>query len=152
MALHSRDSVSEHERMEHAGMARYWIVWVLLLVGTAATVFFSRIHLPHPYGLLTALVIACTKSALVVLFFMHLWDHGGANRIVFGTSIFFVVLLIGLVVLDNASRFALANPGRGATLRSEPPGPDILSPRWPPEPAPPSGLPAFEPGRKEPPP
>ncbi len=66
---------------------------------------------------------------------MHLWDHGGANRLVFATSVFFVALLIGLVVLDNASRFTLANPGRGATLRSEPPGPDILSPQDPPGPA-----------------
>ncbi len=44
--------------------------------------------------------IACTKSALVVLFFMHLWDHGGANRLVFATSIVFVALLnplLGLV-------------------------------------------------------
>jgi hypothetical protein len=39
------------------------------------------------------------------------------------------------VVLDNATRFALTNPGRGGTLQMEPPGPDILTPRGPPEPA-----------------
>ena len=132
MVIRSRDSQSEHDRMEHAGAGRYWLVFAALLAGTAATVFMARMHLPHPYGLLTALLIACTKSALVVLFFMHLWDHGGANRLVFATSVVFVALLIGLVVLDSASRFLLLNPGRGATLQMEPPGPDILTPRDPP--------------------
>jgi cytochrome c oxidase subunit 4 len=130
-----RNSTSEHERMEHAGAGRYWIVWALLLVGTLATFLMSRVHLPSPFHLLVALFIACAKSALVVLFFMHLWDHGGANRLVFATSLIFVVLLIGLIVLDNASRFPLTNPGRGRTLDMEPPGPDILTPRGPPEPA-----------------
>ena len=122
-----RDSHGEHERMERAGAARYWLTWLALIVGTIATLLMSRVHLGHPWHLLVALFIACAKSMLVVLFFMHLWDHGGANRIVFGTSVFFVVLLIGLVVLDNATRFTLLNPGHDeATLRMEPPGPDLI--------------------------
>jgi cytochrome c oxidase subunit 4 len=136
----------EHERMERARPARYWIVWIALLVGTIATYLLSRVHLESPFHLLVALAIACTKSALVVLFFMHLWDHGGANRLVFATSIVFVALLIGLVVLDNASRFALTNPGRGKTLPFEPPGPDVLTPSGPPEPARRVVPPAAEPG------
>jgi cytochrome c oxidase subunit IV len=160
MATHTpTNSHSEHERMEHAGAARYWIVWVALLVGTVATFLLSRVHLPSPFHLLVALGIACTKSALVVLFFMHLWDHGGANRLVFATAVVFVALLIGLVLMDNASRFVLTNPGRGPTLLMEPPGPDILSPSGPPQPArrvdmPPAaepghdvGIPAPTPGR-----
>jgi cytochrome c oxidase subunit 4 len=132
MAIQSRDSQSEHYRMEHARAGRYWLVFGALLAGTVATVLVARVHLPPPYGLLTALAIAVAKSSLVVLFFMHLWDHGGANRLVFATSVVFVALLVGLVVLDSASRFPLLNPGRGPTLRMEPPGPDILSPRDPP--------------------
>ncbi len=146
MTTTPRNSSSEHERMEHARAGRYWIVWALLLAGTVATFLLSRVHLPSPYNLLVALFIACAKSALVVLFFMHLWDHGGANRLVFATSLIFVALLIGLVVLDNASRFALANPGHGRTLDMEPPGPDILTPR-PPEPG--TGR-DVEPGREMP--
>ena len=147
MAHTPTNSHTEHERMEHAGAARYWIVWIALLVGTVATFLLSRVHLPSPFHLLVALAIACTKSALVVLFFMHLWDHGGANRLVFATSVVFVALLIGLVVLDNASRFALTNPGRGRTLLHEPPGPDILTPRATPEPSTRVDMPAAgEPG------
>jgi cytochrome c oxidase subunit 4 len=149
MATHTpTNSHTEHERMERARPARYWIVWIALLVGTVATFLLSRVHLPSPFNLLVALGIACAKSALVVLFFMHLWDHGGANRLVFATSLVFVALLIGLVVLDNASRFALANPGRGRTLLSMPPGPDLLTPRGPPEPTRRVDMPAAaEPGR-----
>ena len=148
MATHTPiNSHSEHERMERAGAARYWIVWIALIVGTVATFLLSRVHLHSPYNLLVALFIACSKSALVVLFFMHLYDHGGANRLVFATSIVFVALLIGLVVMDNATRFALANPGRDATLRLSPPGPDVLTPRGPPAPSTRADMPpAAEPG------
>jgi hypothetical protein len=54
------------------------------------------------------------------------------------------VLLISLTVMDNATRFALINPGHGATLQLEPPGPDILTPRGPPEPAERIDMPAVE--------
>jgi cytochrome c oxidase subunit IV len=149
MTTTPRDSHEEHDRMEHAGAGRYWVVWVLLLVGTIGTFLMAKVHLPSPWHLLVAIAIACTKSALVVLFFMHLWDHGGANRIVFVSSVFFVALLIGLVVMDNATRFQLLNPGRGAQLQFEPPGPDILSPRvYPPEPSRREDMPsAVEPGK-----
>jgi cytochrome c oxidase subunit 4 len=122
----AHDSHAEHDAMEHASGSRYWITWVALLVGTIVTYAVSRVHLAQPWGLLVAMAIACAKSALVVLFFMHLWDHGGANRLVFGSAVFFVLLLIGLVVLDNATRFPLANPGGdAATLGRQPPGPDL---------------------------
>ena len=125
-----------HAEHEHGPAAmRYWVVWVLLLVGTILTFGLSRVHLPSPFNLLVALAIASGKSMLVVLFFMHLWDHPGANRLVFATSIFFIALLVGLVVMDNATRNDLLNPARGATLQLEPPGPDLLTPRGPPEPA-----------------
>ena len=129
MAITTHASHAEHDAGPSA--LRYWVIWVLLLVGTSLTFALSRVHLPSPFNLVVALAIASGKSMLVVLFFMHLWDHGGANRLVFATSIVFVTLLIGLVVLDNATRFVLTNPGRGATLQLEPPGPDILTPRGP---------------------
>ncbi len=133
------------------GAARYWVVWILLLIGTVLTFALSRVHLPHPFHLLVALAIACAKSMLVVLFFMHLWDHTGSPRLIFGTSIFFIVLLIALVLTDNATRFELLNPPRGATLQLEPPGPDLLTPRGPPAPAERSDFPSAEqPGRDVP--
>jgi cytochrome c oxidase subunit IV len=130
-ALRRTDTHGDHE--EHASAARYWIVWAALIFGTIATLLMSRVQLPHPWHLIVALVIASAKSMLVVLFFMHLWDHAGANRLVFASAVFFVVLLIGGVVLDNATRFGLLNPGHDEeSLKLQPPGPDLLSPAQPP--------------------
>ncbi len=115
------ESHREHEAMERAGVSRYVLVWIALTVLTTATFLLSRVELGPPWHLLVALVIASVKAGLVALFFMHLWEHGGATRLVFATSLVFVALLIGLVVADNATRFPLANPPREATLRFEPP-------------------------------
>ena len=121
-------SQREQARVEAIGTRRYYVIWIALLVLTAITVLAGRIHLGGGWGLVVALSIALVKAGLVALFFMHLWDHGGANRLILGLSLFFVLLLLGLTVLDNASRFPLTNPPTQETFRQQPPGPDILSP------------------------
>jgi cytochrome c oxidase subunit IV len=101
----------DHEHVEHGShVARYAIVWGALLFFTLLTWGLSRLHIPGGWGVLVALTIAVTKATLVALFFMHLWDQRGANRLVFVTSLVFVMLLIGLTLSDNATRFKLANP------------------------------------------
>jgi cytochrome c oxidase subunit 4 len=124
-------SQREEARVQAIRPSRYWIVWIALLVLTAVTVVVGRIHLQHGWGLVVALVIAVAKASLVALFFMHLWDHGGANRLVLVTAVFFFCLLLGITVLDNATRFPLTNPPHPDTMRYQPPGPDILSPGIP---------------------
>jgi cytochrome c oxidase subunit 4 len=94
----------------HSHAGRYAVVWIALIVLTVATYLVSRVHLPGALHVTVALVIAMAKGGLVALFFMHLYDQPGPNRLVFGTSLVFVALLIGLVILDNATRFPLANP------------------------------------------
>jgi cytochrome c oxidase subunit IV len=101
-----RDRHEEH----HSHFGRYAIVWIALLALTFLTYSVSRVHLPGGWHVTVALVIASVKGALVALFFMHLWDQRGANRLVFVTSLVFVALLVGLTVADNATRFPLANP------------------------------------------
>ena len=101
---------AEHERLQHTHAGRYLVVWAALLVLTVVTFYASRVHLPGGWHIAVALLIATAKGSLVALFFMHLWDQQGANRLVFATSLVFVVLLIGLTVMDNATRFPLANP------------------------------------------
>lgn len=110
------------------GPGRYVAVWAALMAFTALTVWLGRIHLPGDWSIIVAMAIAVVKSALVVLFFMHLWDHGGANRLVLATTVVFVALLMGLVLLDNATRYPLANPPTEATLPLMPPGPDATLP------------------------
>jgi cytochrome c oxidase subunit 4 len=84
---------------KHFGPTQYLFVWIALLALTAATVAVWK--MPMPNG---------AKAGLVALFFMHLWEHGGATRLVLATSVLFVALLIGLVLADNATRFQYANP------------------------------------------
>jgi cytochrome c oxidase subunit 4 len=111
MAERGSVALKEHgQHVFHSHVARYAIVWVALLVLTFATWWLSRFHIPGGWGVAVALGIASLKSALVALFFMHLWDQVGANRLVFVTSLVFVALLIGIVLSDNATRFPLANP------------------------------------------
>ncbi len=105
-------SAARHEQHSgsHSHLGRYLAVWVALLVFTVLTYVVARVHLPGAWAVTVALVIAISKGTLVALFFMHLWEQTGANRLVFLTSLVFVALLIGLVVADNATRFPLANP------------------------------------------
>ena len=98
----------DQEHGSHVG--RYAIVWIALLAFTILTWAISRLHIQGGWGLVVALAIAITKGTLVVLFFMHLWDQRGANRLVLLTALVFVALLIGITLSDNATRFRLANP------------------------------------------
>lgn len=91
------------------GPARYVVVWMILIGLTASTLLVSRMDLGG-LSLPIALAIAALKSSLVVRFFMHLFSHGVASRLMFATSGLFVVLLVAFTVLDVATRFPLAVP------------------------------------------
>ncbi len=94
----------------HSHRARYLLVWVALMSLTALTWGLSRLHIPGGGGVAVALTIASVKGALVALFFMHLYDQKGPNRLVLLTALVFVALLVLLTLLDSATRFPLANP------------------------------------------
>lgn len=106
-----REALAEHgDVVHHSHLGRYVVVWVALLALTFGTWGLSRFHIPGGWGVTVALGIAIVKGSLVALFFMHLWDQRGPNRLVFVTSLVFVALLIGLTLSDNATRFPLSNP------------------------------------------
>jgi cytochrome c oxidase subunit 4 len=110
MAHRGDVSRTEHREISHSHVGRYAFVWIALMVLTGLTYGVSRFHIPGGWGVTVALGIAAVKGGLVALFFMHLWDQRGANRLVFVTSLVFVALLVGLTLSDNATRFPLANP------------------------------------------
>jgi cytochrome c oxidase subunit 4 len=141
MANRGGVALREHEKVEHhSHVGRYVVVWAALLVLTVLTWWLSRFHVPGGWGVAIALGIACAKGALVALFFMHLWDQEGANRLVFLTSIVFVALLIGLTLSDNATRFQLSNPpGSEGALPRGPIDYDATPPAAPPRPHGPQG-------------
>jgi cytochrome c oxidase subunit 4 len=106
MSVH--DDARGHAAHSHVG--RYLAVWAGLMGLTALTWGLSRLHIPGGAGVAVALGIATVKGSLVALFFMHLYDQRGPNRLVLVTSLVFVALLVLLPLLDNATRFPLANP------------------------------------------
>jgi cytochrome c oxidase subunit 4 len=117
--LHPGD---EHEHPESSAIP-YVAVWIALLFFTFLTYFTGKQHYAHG-ALAIALVIACTKSTLVALIFMHLNHSSGTTRLVFGTALIFVALLLLFTVGDVATRFTPATP-KGApfgTERSQPEG------------------------------
>jgi cytochrome c oxidase subunit 4 len=103
----SHDAHAEGHKIP--GLSRYFGVYFALLVFTVLTVSLAKVDLGSS-NLAIALIIAVTKATLVALFFMHLWDHGGANRMVFGVSVLFLLVLLAGTYADLRTRFALAVP------------------------------------------
>jgi cytochrome c oxidase subunit 4 len=96
---------------EHAshGPGRYFVIWFVLLGFTGLTVWTGRMDLGAA-NIGIALAIATIKATLVVLFFMHLSDSHGANRLVFLVSVLFLVVLLVGVFGDLLSRAEISLP------------------------------------------
>ncbi len=85
-----------HAQAHAHGTGRYFAVWILLLIFTVTTVVTGRLDLGD-FNIVLAMVIATIKATLVVLFFMHMTEAAGANRLVFVVSLVFVaVMMIGV--------------------------------------------------------
>ena len=106
---------SRAEEAEHHSSAAYWLVWIALLVLTAITWFTGQMHIPG-FALLLALIIAVTKATLVVLFFMHLWEQRGVNRIAFSSSVILVVIMLLGIFGDVAFRLPSLLPPRESPM------------------------------------
>jgi cytochrome c oxidase subunit IV len=108
----SHKEESKHAAQAGHGIGRYAIVWAVLLFFTVLTIITGRINLGAA-NIFIALFIAVTKATLVVLFFMHLWDMGGVNRLVFVVSVLFLVVLILGVFGDLVTRLPSSLPNGG---------------------------------------
>lgn len=92
------------EQQHHAHPLRhYLVVWLALLGLTAISFGASWLHLGAA-DIVVALVIAVIKSALVLLFFMHLIEQRGANALVIGVTVIFIALLASLMASDVTTR------------------------------------------------
>ena len=97
MADHATSTKTEGHAGGHAhGPGRYFVVWFLLIAFTVTTVVTGHMDL-GAWNLPLALTIATIKASLVVLFFMHMTEAAGANRVVFVVSLVFaLVMLLGV--------------------------------------------------------
>ena len=102
-SAHSESGNGEHPTH---GVGRYFVVWILLLIFTGLTVYTGHYH-PNIY---LALLIAVVKASLVVLFFMHMTEAPGANRLVFSVSLVFTVVMMVGVFGDLLTRNPMSLP------------------------------------------
>jgi cytochrome c oxidase subunit 4 len=100
-----------HAHAQH-GITRYIVVWATLLVFTVLTVITGKMDL-GTFNIWLAMGIALTKATLVVLFFMHLYDEGGVNRMVFVVSLLFVAVLLLGTFGDLMTRNPMTLPNEG---------------------------------------
>jgi cytochrome c oxidase subunit 4 len=89
--------------MGHVVSARLLLgVFAALVVLTVLTVTVTSLDLGSTGNLVVAMAVATLKAALVVAFFMHLlWDKK-FNLLVFLSSLLFLVLFLGVTMMDRA--------------------------------------------------
>jgi cytochrome c oxidase subunit 4 len=85
----------------------YYTIFSLLMAGTAITVGVAFLDL-GAFNTVVALAIACTKAALVVLFFMHVKYSTRLTWAVVAGSIFFLFIMLALTFNDYLTRHILS--------------------------------------------
>jgi|SRR5271157_1762697 len=81
----------------------YFFVFGALLALTALTTAMAYVNLGQ-WNTVVALIIACCKATLVVLFFMHLRWSPRLMRVVLLSAILWLAILISLTTTDFFSR------------------------------------------------
>ena len=109
MAQATKDDAHSKAGHHDHGTKRYFVVWAILLLCTLLTVWTGYMDLGS-FNLPLALTIATFKATLVVLFFMHMTEAAGTNRIVFVTSFVFLLVMIFGVFGDLWTRSQMTLP------------------------------------------
>ena len=93
--------MSEHSS---SPLKTYVTIWLMLLAGTALTVYAATVDLGH-FNAAVALTIASCKALLVALFFMHIRGAGEKLvKLVVIATVFFLLILLALSMADYATR------------------------------------------------
>jgi cytochrome c oxidase subunit 4 len=102
---HDPANVTNPEHSEHHIVTplQYIYVFVTLLVGTAITVGAAYVDL-GVLNPIVALGIACTKAAIVILFFMHAAYQSRLIKITIASGFFIFLVLIAMTLTDYLSR------------------------------------------------
>lgn len=77
---------------------------IALAVLTVITVAVTAIHIPSPFNIVVAIAIAAVKAYLVVMYFMNLKNDSKFNLLSFVFSILFLLILVGITMLDTMFR------------------------------------------------
>jgi len=98
---------TKREPLEHHGPTPIYVyicVYLALIVLTVVTVGVSELGLPMKQAVFWAVVVASTKAALVIGWFMHVRGGPALNRFVLSTSFFFMAVFFTLTMADLSTR------------------------------------------------
>lgn len=95
---------SQHAQTGHVSpVSLYVTIFLALMVLTAATVGAAFINLGS-FNFPLAMVIAIFKASLVVWYFMHVKYQSHLTKLVVATGVFFLAILLGMMLIDYASK------------------------------------------------
>jgi cytochrome c oxidase subunit 4 len=98
------DQKEMHESQHHVvSPVIYMIVFGALLVFTALTVGASYIEMGI-FNPIAAILIACIKAVIVVLFFMHVKYSSKLTKLTVFAGVFTFITLISMTLADYISR------------------------------------------------
>lgn len=90
---------------EHIVQPRVYIsIFLLLMVGTALTVFAAYYDFPGPLNAVVAMTIAVIKATFVVLYFMHVRYGTRLVWLVIGSALFWLAIMFALTISDYWTR------------------------------------------------
>ena len=98
-------SPSAHEAHEEHGdhAMRYYKTFGALMVLTFVTVAVAQMDLGF-LNLAVAMIIACTKATLVILFFMHVVDSDKVIKVTVAAGFIWLVIMFVFTIQDYATR------------------------------------------------
>jgi cytochrome c oxidase subunit IV len=95
---------------EHIVSVRVYAgIFLILMVGTALTVWAGLQDFPGPLNVVIALTIAVVKATFVVLYFMHVRYSSRLIWVVFASALFWLAILFALTFSDYWTRSWLAS-------------------------------------------
>jgi cytochrome c oxidase subunit 4 len=92
--------------MEHhvLPVRTYILVWLALIVGTFTTYYVAEYVDVGPWNIVIALLIAGTKTMLVIYYFMHVKFNDALTRLFVAGGFIFLLILIVLTLADYKTR------------------------------------------------
>lgn len=103
----SSDNHEQHEQHEHMNIPKYIGVFMILVVGTVLTYFVATVDLDWIFpgaNTLVALLIAFTKMACVMLFFMHVKWSPRMIWLAAVASFFWIAIMFAYTMQDYLTR------------------------------------------------
>lgn len=82
----------------------YVMIFLVLMVGTALTVWAGLQDFPGKMNVIIAMTIAVTKATFVVLYFMHVRYSSRLIWLVFASALFWMAILFALTLSDYWTR------------------------------------------------